>query len=105
MFAIDWQVAAAIATVISTVAFIASAIVVVLQLRQASRERYFSITAHLFEIWQSSDFQHDQLFLLHMLTCGPGTSSAGSAEASGPRSRFIAWADITIGSATLCATI
>ena len=70
MPSIDWQVAAAIATIVSTVAFIASAIVVVLQLRQASRERYFSITAHLFEIWQSSDFQHDQLFLLHMLTCG-----------------------------------
>jgi peroxiredoxin len=69
MFAIDWQVAAAIATVVSTVAFIASAIVVVLQLRQAARERYFSITAHLFEIWQSSDFQHDQLYLLHMLSC------------------------------------
>ena len=69
MASIDWQVAAAIATVVSTLAFIASAVVVVLQLRQAARERYFSITAHLFEIWQSSDFQHDQLFLLHMLTC------------------------------------
>jgi len=69
MLAIDWQVAAAIATVISTVAFIASAIVVILQLRQAARERYFSITAHLFEIWQSPDFQHDQLYLLHMLSC------------------------------------
>jgi peroxiredoxin len=69
MPSIDWQVAAAIATIVSTLAFIASAIVVVLQLRQAARERYFSITAHLFEIWQSSDFQHDQLFLLHMLSC------------------------------------
>ena len=69
MIAIDWQLAAAVATVISTVAFIASAVVVVLQLRQAARERYFSITAHLFEIWQSTDFQHDQLFLLHTLSC------------------------------------
>jgi peroxiredoxin len=69
MIAIDWQLAAAVATVISTVAFIASAVVVVLQLRQAARERYFSITAHLFEIWQSPDFQHDQLFLLHTLSC------------------------------------
>lgn len=67
MWSIDWQVAAAIATVVSTVAFAASAIVVVLQLRQASRERYFSVTAHLFEIWQSPEFQHDQLFLLHKL--------------------------------------
>lgn len=69
MPSIDWQVAAAIATVVSTLAIIASAVVVMLQLRQAARERYFSITAHLFEIWQSADFQHDQLFLLHMLSC------------------------------------
>jgi peroxiredoxin len=69
MPSIDWQAAAAIATVVSTLAFFASAVVVMLQLRQAARERYFSITAHLFEIWQSPDFQHDQLFLLHMLSC------------------------------------
>src|SRR5882724_486461 len=71
MPSIDWQVAAAIATVISTVAFAASAIVVVMQLRQAARERYFTVTSHLFEIWQSPEFQHDQLFLLHKLS---GTS-------------------------------
>jgi peroxiredoxin len=69
MQSIDWQVAAAIATVISTIAIAASAIAVVLQLRQAARERYFSVTAHLFEIWQSPEFQHDQLFLLHKLSC------------------------------------
>ena len=69
MPAIDWQLAAAVATVVSTLAFIASAIVVMLQLRQAARERYFTITAHLFEIWQSPDFQHDQLYLLHILPC------------------------------------
>src|SRR5882762_2507731 len=67
MLSIDWQVAAAIATVVSTVAFAASAIVVVIQLRQAARERYFSVTSHLFEIWQSPEFQQDQLFLLHKL--------------------------------------
>ena len=70
MPSMNWETAAAIATIISTVAFIASAIVVILQLRQAARERYFSITAHLFEIWQSPEFQHDQLFLLHVLSCG-----------------------------------
>ena len=67
MVALDWQVIAEIATTVSTIAFAASAIVVVLQLRQAARERYFSVTAHLFEIWQSPEFQHDQLFLLHKL--------------------------------------
>ena len=69
MPALDWQLAAEIATTVSTIAFAASAIVVVMQLRQAARERYFSVTAHLFEIWQSPEFQHDQLFLLHKLSC------------------------------------
>ena len=69
MPSINWEAAAAIASIVSTVAFIASAVVVILQLRQAAHERYFSITAHLFEIWQSPEFQHDQLFLLHVLSC------------------------------------
>ncbi len=67
MASFDWQLAAEIATTVSTIAVAASAIVVVMQLRQAARERYFSVTAHLFEIWQSPEFQHDQLFLLHKL--------------------------------------
>ena len=59
------QADAAIATVVSAVAIVASAIFVVFQLRQAARDRYFAITSHLFEIWQSPSFQEDQLFLLH----------------------------------------
>jgi peroxiredoxin len=79
MFSIDWQLAAAIATVFSSVAFAISAVAVMLQLRQMARERYFSVTAHLFEIWHSSEFQGDQLFLLHEMPstdwqnfCTPG---------------------------------
>src|ERR1700674_671514 len=68
MPSLDWQVAAEIATTVSTIAFAASAIVVVMQLRQAARERSFSVPAHLLEIWQSPEFQHDQLFLLHELS-------------------------------------
>ena len=79
MHSVDWQLATAIATVFSSVAFAISAIAVMLQLRQMARERYFSVTAHLFELWQSSEFQRDQLFLLHELHdpsweafCAPG---------------------------------
>jgi hypothetical protein len=64
---INWQADEAIATIISSVAIVAGAIFVVIQLRQAARDRYFTITANLFEIWQSSQFQDDQLFLLHKL--------------------------------------
>lgn len=64
---IQWQVVDAIASTVSATAIVASAIFVVIQLRQAARDRYFAITSHLFEIWQSADFQEDQLFLLHKL--------------------------------------
>jgi len=64
---INWQADEAIATIVSSVAIVAGAIFVVIQLRQAARDRYFTITANLFEIWQSSQFQDDQLFLLHKL--------------------------------------
>lgn len=79
MHSADWELAAAIATVFSSIAFAISAIAVMLQLRQMARERYFSVTSHLFEIWQSTEFQRDQLFLLHELQdrtwesfCAPG---------------------------------
>src|SRR5229473_1738918 len=63
----NWQVDAAIASIVSAMAVVASTIFLVVQLRQAARERYFEITAHLFQIWQSTEFQEDQLFLLHKL--------------------------------------
>lgn len=63
----NWQVDAAIASIVSAMAVVTSTIFLVFQLRQAARERYFEITAHLFQIWQSPEFQEDQLFLLHKL--------------------------------------
>jgi hypothetical protein len=43
---------------------------VIIELRQAKTDRNFAISSHLFELWQSSDFQTDQLFLLHKLPAG-----------------------------------
>lgn len=63
----NWQVDAAIASIVSAMAVVTSTIFLVVQLRQAARERYFEITAHLFQVWQSPEFQEDQLFLLHKL--------------------------------------
>jgi hypothetical protein len=51
----DLQLDATIATIISSIAIVASAIFVVVQLRQAARDRYFIITSHLFEICGSRD--------------------------------------------------
>ena len=61
------QLDATIATIVSSIAIVASALFVVVQLRQAARDRYFTITSHLFEIWQSPDFREDELYLLHKL--------------------------------------
>jgi hypothetical protein len=63
----EWQMVDAIAAVVSTIAIVASASFVVVQLRQAARHRYFEVTSHLFEIWHSPEFQDDQLFILHKL--------------------------------------
>jgi len=62
---LNWQADEAIAAIVSAFAIVASAIFVVVQLRQAARDRYFTITSHLFEIWQSTEFREDELFLLH----------------------------------------
>ncbi len=57
----------ALATVLSAMAIIAGSVFVVIELRQAKTDRNFAISSHLFELWQSTDFQIDQLFLLHGL--------------------------------------
>jgi hypothetical protein len=90
------QVDALVATIISSITIVASAIFVVVQLRQAARDRYFAITSHLFEIWQSPEFQEDQLFLLHKLTTQSWRNSSPVAAASAPSAPFIAWAVFTI---------
>jgi hypothetical protein len=64
----NWQADEAIAAIVSAVAIVASATFVVVQLRQAARDRYFTITSHLFEIWQSTEFREDELFILHKLS-------------------------------------
>jgi hypothetical protein len=61
------QIDSMVATIVSSIAVVASALFVVVQLRQAARDRYFTITSHLFEIWQSPEFRDDELYLLHKL--------------------------------------
>jgi hypothetical protein len=63
----NWQIVEALATVLSAIAIIAGSVFVMIELRQAKTDRNFAISSHLFELWQSTDFQMDQLFLLHGL--------------------------------------
>ncbi|HTW86427.1 MAG TPA: hypothetical protein VMD75_00345 [Candidatus Binataceae bacterium] len=66
----NWQMIDALASVVSAWAIVAGAVFVIIELRQAKTDRNFAISSHLFELWQSSDFQADQLFLLHKLPPG-----------------------------------
>ena len=54
-----------IAPLISATAFIFSATIVTLQLRNARRDRFVAVTLGLFQIWQSPDFMQAQLWLIH----------------------------------------
>lgn len=63
----DWQIISAVASVVSALAIVAGTLFVVVQLRQEAKDRDFAVGTSLFEIWQSRDFQEEQLFLLHKL--------------------------------------
>jgi hypothetical protein len=62
-----WDALTAIASVVSMIAFVATAIYVRGQLRALEKDRYLEITNQLFAIWQSREFMEAQLWLLHRL--------------------------------------
>ena len=62
-----WDAITSIATVISTIAFIATALYVRDQLKGQQKDRYLSVTNDLFAIWLAPDFMEAQLWLLHRL--------------------------------------
>jgi hypothetical protein len=69
--ALYWEIVSTAANWVSAIAIVAGAVFVVVELRQAAKDRYLTLTSELFQIWHSREFQDDQLFLLHKL---PSTS-------------------------------
>jgi hypothetical protein len=63
----DWNAITAIASAISMVAFIASAVYVRAELKHGEKSRYLETTNQLFSVWQTADFMEAQLWLLHRL--------------------------------------
>jgi len=53
---------------VSATAFLFSAILVVIQLRNVRRDRFVAITAGIFQVWQSADFMKAQLWIVHELS-------------------------------------
>jgi hypothetical protein len=63
----NWNAINTIATIISTVAFVLTAVYIRDQLKGQQRDRYLSITSDLYGVWQSRDFSEMQLWLIHKL--------------------------------------
>src|ERR1051326_7883653 len=63
----NWNAITAIASVISMIAFILTAIYVRGQVKGLEKDRFLAITNELFTVWQSAEFMEAQLWLLHRL--------------------------------------
>jgi hypothetical protein len=64
---IDWNAVTAISSVISMIAFVATAIFVAGQLKAAEKNRFLQITSELYATWQSQEFMESQLWLMHRM--------------------------------------
>jgi hypothetical protein len=63
----NWPAISAIATVVSMLAFVATAFFVWLELRSFGKSRYLQVSSELFSVWQGRDFMQAQLWLIHTL--------------------------------------
>lgn len=64
---VDWTMVGALATAIYGVAFVASIVLVLHQLRQQNKESFVSGTAATFAIWEEDGFQRAQQWILYEL--------------------------------------
>ena len=62
-----WDAITSLATVISMIAFILTALYVRGELKAIEKDRFLAITNQLFAIWETKDFMDSQLWLLHRL--------------------------------------
>ena len=64
---VNWVIVEALATVGSGLALVVSAVLVLRQLRQGTKEEFLTGTATTFAIWEEDDFQRAQQWLLYEL--------------------------------------
>ena len=57
----------ALATVVSTLAYVITALYIRAELKALEKERFLTVTSELFSVWQSKDFMEAQLWLLYRL--------------------------------------
>ena len=63
----NWNAINTIATIISTIAFVLTAVYIRDQLKGQQKDRFLNITSDLYGIWQSREFTEMQLWLIHKL--------------------------------------
>jgi GAF domain-containing protein len=63
----NWDAITAISSLISMVAFVATAVFVARQLSALERSQYLQVTSELYSTWQSREFMDAQLWLIHRL--------------------------------------
>ena len=62
-----WTILTCLATIISMVAYIITALYIRAELNGLEKDRYLTVTSQLFTTWQSREFMEAQLWLLHRL--------------------------------------
>ena len=62
-----WIILGTVATIISTFAYIITALYIRAELKGLEKDRYLTVTNQLFTTWQSTEFMQAQLWLLHKL--------------------------------------
>jgi hypothetical protein len=62
-----WNILTSVATLISTIAFIVTALYVRAELLGLEKDRFLSVTSELFAIWQNAEFMQAQMWILHKM--------------------------------------
>lgn len=63
----EWTVVTAIASVVSMLAYVVTAIFIYGELRASEKSRFLQITSELYATWQSREFMDAQLWIMHRL--------------------------------------
>lgn len=63
----NWNAVMGIASVVSMLAVVATAIFVLGELKAQEKSRYLQVTSELYHTWQSPEFMNAQLWLMHRL--------------------------------------
>ncbi|MEP6755812.1 MAG: rhodanese-like domain-containing protein [Chthonomonadales bacterium] len=62
-----WTIITGLATVVSTIAYIVTALFIRAELKALEKERYLTVTSELFSIWQTAEFMEAQFWVMHKL--------------------------------------